>query len=123
MNQILIIIGATITALWGVAHLFPTKSVVKGFGDISLDNKRIITMEWIIEGVALISLGILVIGVTLININSKVSNYVYLVSIFTLLILAIVSIFTGFKVRFLPFRICPLLFTVSSILIFLGAFI
>ena len=53
-GHILIIIGAAITIVWGVAHLFPTKSVVKGFGDITADNKNIIAMEWIVEGVSLI---------------------------------------------------------------------
>jgi len=49
-NQILLYTGAAMTLIWGVSHLFPTKSVVKGFGDITIDNKRIITMEWITEG-------------------------------------------------------------------------
>jgi len=33
--------------VWGIAHLFPTKSVVEGFGEISDDNKKIVTMEWL----------------------------------------------------------------------------
>ena len=41
-------VGAGLTALWGIAHLVPTKSVVDGFGDISEDNRHIITMEWIV---------------------------------------------------------------------------
>ncbi|MFH1296169.1 MAG: hypothetical protein ABIJ04_02710 [Bacteroidota bacterium] len=53
--------GAT-TFGWGVAHLFPTKSVVKGFGDISEVNRNILRMEWITEGIALIFLGILVVA-------------------------------------------------------------
>ena len=44
-NQILLYIGSVLPMLWGISHLFPTKNVVKGFGDISLDNQRIITME------------------------------------------------------------------------------
>jgi hypothetical protein len=58
---ILIIIGAAITIIWGISHLFPTKSVVKGFGDITADNKNIIAMEWIVEGVSLIFIGIIVL--------------------------------------------------------------
>ena len=61
-GQILLYVGAAITIIWGVAHLFPTKSVVKGFGDISTDNKHIITMAWIVEGVALIFIGFIVAG-------------------------------------------------------------
>jgi hypothetical protein len=34
--------------------------------------------------------------------------------------MAIVSVFTGFKIHFLPFRLCPLIFTLSAILISVG---
>jgi hypothetical protein len=60
VDLIILYLGAALTALWGIAHLFPTKSVVEGFGDISIDNKRIITMEWIVEGVSLFFMGLLV---------------------------------------------------------------
>ena len=52
LNQILFYVGGAITLLWGIAHLFPTKSVVKGFGKISIDNKHLISLEWIIDGLA-----------------------------------------------------------------------
>ena len=52
--ELLIFIGSALPLLWGVSHLFPTKNVVQDFGDISADNKNIIAMEWITEGVALI---------------------------------------------------------------------
>jgi len=39
--------GSIIILVWGVAHIVPTKSVVKGFGPTSEENRRIITMEWI----------------------------------------------------------------------------
>ena len=57
VNIVLLYVGAGLTAIWGIAHLFPTSSVVKGFGEISADNKNIITMEWIVEGVSLIFIG------------------------------------------------------------------
>jgi hypothetical protein len=34
LNQILLYLGAFFLFAWGVAHLFPTKSVVRGFGEI-----------------------------------------------------------------------------------------
>ncbi len=120
LNYILLYAGAAITIIWGVAHLFPTKAVVKGFGDICADNKNIITMEWIIEGIALIFIGIIVLGVTVIDKSAQVSNFIYFSSIFVLIILAVISLLTGFKVNFLPFKLCPVLFTMSAILIFLG---
>jgi len=120
IDHILILLGALLTVFWGIAHLFPTMSVVKGFGEISLDNKRIIIMEWIVEGVALIFIGTLVAGVTLIDSQSIVSRFVDYLSIVTLLLLALISLFTGFRINFLPFRICPVIFTVSSLLILMG---
>jgi hypothetical protein len=113
--------GGALTALWGIAHLFPTASVVRGFGDISIDNKRIITMEWIIEGVALIFIGLLVIIVTIIDSRNMVSGAVYILSAGVLIVLAIVSLFTGFKVNFLPYKLCPAIFSVSALLILAGA--
>ena len=45
INLVLLYLGAALTALWGVAHLFPTSSVVKGFGPISTDNQRLHVSE------------------------------------------------------------------------------
>lgn len=120
-NLVLLYLGAALNVLWGIAHLFPTRSVVKGFGDISLDNQHIITMEWIVEGVSLIFIGVLVALVTVIDPASIVSKAVYLVSALALIVLASVSLFTGFKVNFLPFKLCPVIFTVSAVLILLGS--
>ena len=174
VNQILLYLGAAIPLLWGVAHMFPTKSVVKGFGDTSLDNQRIITMEWIIEGVALIFIGLVVSSVTYVDYASVISRTIYCraiafspdlsfrgaaqrrrgisptqkrdsshpsgarndswrtdcskcdsptiywLSFGMLNVLSVISLFTGFKVNFLPFKLCPVLFTASSFLILLG---
>jgi hypothetical protein len=122
-DQILLFVGSALTIIWGIAHLFPTQSVVKGFGDISIDNKRIITMEWIIEGVALIFIGALVGAVTIVDPSNEVSAVVYAISVCGLLVLALVSLFTGFRISFLPFRLCPFIFTASAVLIFIGGLI
>ena len=123
VHKILLFLGAFFPFFWGIAHLFPTKSVVSGFGDISPDNRRIITMEWIIEGVALIFIGVLVSTVTFIDSSNVVSQAVYLMSSAALLLLALVSLFTGYKVSFLPFKLCPFLFTASAVLIIVGSLI
>ena len=122
INIVLLYIGAGLTAIWGIAHLIPTSSVVKGFGEISKDNKNIITMEWIVEGVSLIFIGTLVALVTVVNPSNDVSLAVYACSVICLIVLALVSIFTGFKVKFLPFRLCPFIFTISAVLILVGTF-
>ena len=122
-TELLLYIGSGLTALWGVSHLIPTKSVVHGFGDITADNKRVITMEWIVEGVSLIFIGLLVGTVSIMDRGSMVSKAVYLLSSAELVALAIVSLFTGFKIGFLPYKLCPLIFTVSAALILFGGFV
>ena len=122
MNQVVLYVASAMTGLWGVAHLFATKGVVAGFGDLSADNRRIITMEWIVEGVALISTAALVAVVTAIPPQAAASA-VYAVAAGTLVVLAIVSLFTGFRVAFLPFRLCPVIFGVSAALIVWGAWL
>jgi len=121
-SHLLLYIGAALTAIWGIAHLFPTNSVVKGFGGITEENKRIITMEWILEGVSLLFIGVLVASATAINASSVVSKTVYALSATSLVSFAVVSLFTGFKVSFLPFKLCPFIFSISAILILLGGF-
>ena len=121
VNQIFLYAGAFFTSAWGIAHLFPTRSVVKGFGEISQDNQRIITMEWIVEGVSLIFIGLLVAAATTVDHTSNVSKTIYWVCFAELNVLSIVSLFTGFKVNFLPYKLCPVIFTGSSVLILLGS--
>ena len=77
-------------------------------------------MEWVTEGVALMFVGTIVATVTAVEPRAIVSSYVYLVSSGCLVVLAIVSLFTGFKIAFLPFKLCPLIFLSSAILILLG---
>jgi len=120
MSEWLLYIAGVLTGGWGVAHLFPTKNVVRGFGDISEDNRRVITMEWVTEGVALIFIGVLVIVTTIIDYASPVAVGVYSTSAVALVLLAVVSTLTGFKIKFLPYRLCPFLFGTSAVLIILG---
>jgi hypothetical protein len=120
IKPILLYAGAALTALWGIAHLFPTKAIVKGFGKLSADNKNIITMEWVVEGIFLIFMGVLVASVTFLEPGSAVSLVVYMLTVIALMGMAIVSLFTGFRVDFIPFKLCPVIFTISALLIFAG---
>jgi hypothetical protein len=122
-GALLLYVGSLLMLGWGVAHLFPTRNVVSSFGEISADNRRIITMEWITEGVALICLGVLVAMVTFVDRNSVTSRVVYWTSFGTLNILSVVSLLTGFRNSFIAFKLCPLIFTGSSILIVVGAYL
>lgn len=121
--NVLLYAAAALSGMWGVSHLFATRAVVAGFGALSADNRRIITMEWIVEGVALLSIAVLVAVVTAIESGAAVASAAYATAVATLLALAVVSLFTGFRVAFWPFRLCPVIFTASAVLIVLGAWL
>ena len=74
INQTLFYLGSFFLFFWGVAHLIPTKFVVQGFGNISPDNRRIITMEWIVEGVFLIFLIAFSLGIGIAKIIRKIKK-------------------------------------------------
>jgi hypothetical protein len=122
-GNLLLYLASLLLVGWGVAHLFPTKNVVTGFGDISLDNRRVIAMEWINEGAMLIFIGVLTAAVTLVDPASPAARAVYWLAFIMLNTLSVISLFTGFKVNFLPYRLCPVIFTGSSVLILLGAYL
>lgn len=123
MNPVLLYIASAITGIWGVAHLLATSGVVAGFGDITTDNRRIVTMEWIVEGVTLISIAAFVAVATIIQPDAPVASAVYIIAIVTLVVLAGISFFTGFKIAFFPFRLCPFIFGISAVLIAWGAWL
>lgn len=121
INNIVLYTGSILIALWGVAHIIPTKSVVKDFGNISENNKKIITMEWIAEGVALCFVGILLFTVNYIGgYQDPVSITVNALSAFLLIILAGITLFTGSKTSIIPIKICPIIKTVVVVMICLA---
>jgi hypothetical protein len=108
LNQILLYVGSGAIFLWGVGHIIPTRSVVNDFGEISKDNKLIITMEWIAEGLTLCFIGILVALVTIFGgLENEVSHIVIRASAVMLVVLAFVSSATGARTSILPMKLCP----------------
>jgi hypothetical protein len=114
--------GSFLVFGWGIAHLFPTRNVVATFGELSPDNRRIITMEWINEGVTLMFVGVLVAMVTYLDRSSVISRAVCWASFGALNTLSVVSLLTGFRNSFVVFKLCPPIFTGSSILIVIGSY-
>ena len=121
-GNLLLYIGAAIVFVWGIAHIMPTGSVVKGFGPISLDNRRIVTMEWTAEGLTLSFLGLLVVVITATaGAQNPVSITVARMSAAMLLALAGLSSFTGARTTVLPMRLCPVVKTVVAMLFLVGS--
>jgi hypothetical protein len=122
MKKYFVFLGGLFTLIWGISHLFPTNNVISGFGNITIDNALIIKMEWINEGFTLIFIGILVCFVTVVSEKAdKVAKTVYILACLMLLAMSVLSLFTGFRIDFLPFKMCPVIFTVSGLLILQGA--
>ena len=103
---------------WGVAHLMPTKTVVRGFGDLTADNRRILMMEWIAEGLTLCFLGVLVALVTATGVDG---GWPILWAVAAMLVaMAALSAFTGARTAVLPMKLCPVVKTVAAGLIVAG---
>jgi hypothetical protein len=119
-HDVLVYCGSFFLVVWGIAHLFPTRSVIRGFGNITIDNKRIIAMEWIGEGTTLIFIGLLVALVTITDPSSAVSRIVFWSSFGILNVMSAVSLCTGFRIPFIVYKLCPIIFTGSSVLILVG---
>ena len=80
-------------------------------------------MEWIAEGALLLFAGTVVILLAAVDHHSAAARAASVATAITLLATAIVSVFTGFKVKFLPFRLCPAIFTLSAGLILAGTYL
>ena len=122
ISDILLYVGSVAIVLWGIAHIVPTRSVVGGFGPISEDNRRIITMEWVAEGLTLCFVGALVLLVTLFGNSQETSAViVYRLSALMLVAMAAWTGVTGARTAIVPIKICPLVKTVVAVLFFLGS--
>lgn len=116
-TYVLLYIGSIAITLWGLAHIVPTKSIVAGFGDLSVDNHRIITMEWVAEGLTLVFIGLLVLATTLvIGPNSPTAELVFYAAAGMLIVMAIWSAFTGARTSILPMKACPFVKSIVAII-------
>ncbi len=121
---ILYILGAAIIILWGIAHIIPTAKVAAGFGEISDDNRRIITMEWLAEGLILIFFGLLVLILTVFGYTSDQAGIITIrCAAGMLLVMAVLTALTGAKTKVIPIRICPAVKTIGAALWLIGSFV
>jgi hypothetical protein len=122
LYSVLLYAGSIIITIWGIAHIIPTKGVVAGFGKLSGDNTKIITMEWIAEGLTLVFIGILTLAVTfLVGSRDPGALVVYRGSAVMLVLMAALTLFTGARTKIIPIKICPLVKTVVAILFLVGS--
>lgn len=121
LSQVLLFLGAASVAIWGIMHLVKTRPVIAGFEPLTDDNRYVLTMEWIVEGVALVFVAALVVVVTMVEGPDTLgSELVYGMSGGFLLAMAVVSLFTGARASLLPYKLCAPIFTASAGLILVG---
>lgn len=121
MGTILVYAGSVVIFIWGVGHIVPTRSIVTGFGGISVDNRRIITMEWVGEGLTLCFLGILGALVTLFGgLQAPVGRVVLRAAAGMLFVLAGLTAATGARTPIGPIKACPIVKSVVAALYVTG---
>jgi hypothetical protein len=118
MSESLAYAAAGIVFLWGVSHIIPTRSVVAGFGGISEDNRHIITMEWVAEGLSFLFVAALIVAVTWSGATPEAAeDLVYWVSAGFLMTIGAWTAMTGAKTSgggAIWFKMCPVVMSVAS---------
>ena len=124
MATVLALLGAGVVALWGVAHVIPTRNVLAGFAPISVDNRRVLLQEWLVEAVTMWGIAALVIVSTVVGgAASEVTAWVYRVAAALLVALAVVTALTGARTTVIWFKICPVLLTSSAVLLLVASLV
>lgn len=121
MGHVLVFVGSAIIFVWGVGHVIPTWSVVAGFGELTPDNRRILIMEWVAEGLTLCFLGVLaalVVGVG--GLAHPAGRVTVRTAAAMLFVLAGLSAATGAKTSVGPMKACPIVKSIVALLYLIG---
>lgn len=114
-------IASGLLILWGVAHLFATKSVMGSVGDLSEDGGKITLGLWIVEGLALIFIGAQMITLILVfGGDSYTVLWVARISFVMIILLVVNSLFTSARAAILPMKLCPVIKFIAALLYLAG---
>ena len=107
-----------VLVLWGVAHIAPTRSVASSFGSLSVDNRRVLIMEWVAEGFTHIFVGLLVILMTALEGPFAAgSAVVYRAAAAFFALLVVWTAVTGARTPVIWYRICLVVLTAAAALL------
>jgi hypothetical protein len=138
IDYIIVYFAAALVINCGTYHIMLVRLILKGFGQISEENKQLLKMEWVTESVAMYFIGVLVLVITIIGGPQILpSKLVYWIVASILFILAGFSLMTGARMQFenlqlnptekkyLAFHLksCPFVKATSAILLILGSLI
>ncbi len=107
-HEYMVYAGSGIVTLWGLVHMMPVGSVVAGFGPLTDDERRIVFMTWVSEGLALCFMGVLVfILVATGHLQDQATTVVLRSCAAMLAVTALLAAFTGARTSALPMKACP----------------
>jgi len=113
-------IGSSVIILWGIAHIIQTRHIVSGYEPTSVNNRRIMTMEWVAEGFILIFVGLLVLFARHFYGGCPLT---YPMSALMLLVMAAWTALTGGRTSVAFLRMSPVVETIVAILILYGTLV
>lgn len=120
-SELLLLTGAGLIAAWGVAHIVPVKAVVAGFGDVSADNRRLVAMGWVAEGLTLLFVGVLCTLVALQLEAGPARTLIARACAALLVALAAWTAATGARTQVIAMKLCPVVKLTSAILLLAGS--
>jgi len=120
--HVLLYAGSVIIIVWGIAHIVPTRSVVAGFEPLTRDNRLVLTMEWVAEGLTLAFIGVLALLMTAVTgPGAAGAALVYRTLAGMLMVLAVWTAVMGGRTPAVPFKICPVVKTCVAVLFVWGS--
>jgi uncharacterized membrane protein YkgB len=115
-------IAAGLCAVWGIAHIAATKPVVGGFGPLTIENERILTMTWVGGGLTLVFIGVLVFLFTLPYFGAGATAWlVYQACAGMLIVSAVLMLSTASRTPVVAMKLCPLIQSASAVLLILAS--
>jgi len=109
---------------WGVAHIVPTREVVKSLGEAAIDSRRIMEIEWVAEGLALVFIGLSTFVLTVAaGLADPVAVLVYRMNAAALIVFAVWTYLAGFKTDVLPVKLCPAVLSTAAGLIVIATIV
>lgn len=123
IDSAMLFAGSALLIAWGIAHsTIPIKGIINGFAPLTPDNRRILMMEWHMEGVLLVFLGLLVTLVRILAPEDETApTIVYRAAALVLVAMAGLSAATGARTRIGPMKLCPPIFLVAAMLFWIPA--
>ena len=110
LGLVLRVVGSVVLIVWGIAHIVPVCSILRGFGEISKENRRVVSSTWIAEGITVIFVGA-IMGLTSYygNIFADFENLLTQACAGFLLGIALLDVFTKSRNPVLPMKLCPII--------------